>query len=114
MDNCQNLGTQFLDLYFLDFIDSFRDESRCVTSGNDTISISLGFVGVCVSVTHFHFLLGFSSEIRLDELLMGAARWGVFGDAMHNKVNVKVGLLLAVVFFGDRGRKGWLTKHRGE
>ena len=39
---------------------------------------------------------------------------GFFGDAMHNKVNVKVGLLLAVVFFGDRGRKGWLTKHRGE
>ena len=105
------MGTQFLDFYFLNFIDF---SWRCATSGNDTISISLGFVGVCVSVTHFHFLLGFSSEIRLDELLMGAARWGVFGDAMHNKVNVEVGLLLAVVFFGDRGRKGWLTKHRGE
>ena len=101
---CRDLGTQFLDFYFLNFIDF---SWRCATSGNDTISISLGFVGVCVSVTHFHFLLGFSSEIRLDELLDlsrfsdGCCSLGVV-LVMHNNVNVEVGLLLAGVFFGNR------------
>ena len=46
-------GHNFLDFYFLNFTDFFW---RCVTSGNDTISISFAFVGVCISVTDFHFL----------------------------------------------------------
>ena len=34
------------DFYFLSFIDFSKDELRCVSSGNDTISIPLGLAGV--------------------------------------------------------------------
>ena len=63
-----------MDFYFLNFTDFFW---RCVTSGNDAISISLDFVGSQIFTFCRDFLL-------------------------NKKLNVEVGLLLAGVFFGNR------------
>ena len=92
-----------MDFYFVNFTDF---SWRCVTSGNDAISISLDFWGL-YERHRFSLFVGIFSEQRLDQLLDlsrfsdGCCSLGVV-LVMHNKLNVEEGLLLAGVFFGNR------------
>ena len=59
-------GHNFLDFYFLNFTDFFW---RCVTSGNDAISISLDFEGSVLASQIFTFCRDFLLNTDLTNFL---------------------------------------------